>query len=222
MARPRQGYKTKDGKKVIGVTTIIGRFKETGGLLWWAFEQGKSAERGEINSLYDKRDEAAQSGTLCHDMVEAHIRGWDMPDLSKYDSELVRQAQQGYENYLQWEKSCNLQMVETETSLVSEKHKFGGTLDVIMFQGKRSLGDWKTSGTGPYVDWLLQLAAYDILWSEHYPDKPIEGGYHLVRFSKDNPDFFHYHWGELEDAKEMFLLILKAYELDKKLKKRVK
>jgi len=222
LSRPRGGYKNQKGKRVVGVTTPIGRFKDSGGLLWWAFEQGKAAERGEINSLYDKRDEAAEAGTLCHNMVEAHIRNWDMPDLKQYNPTLVRQAQQGYENYLQWEKSSNLQMVETEMSLVSEKHQFGGTLDAIMFQGKLALGDWKTSGSGPYVDWLMQLAAYAILWEENYPERPIEGGFHLVRFSKENPDFFHYHWGELEDAKEMFLLILKAYHLDKKLKKRVK
>jgi len=222
MARPTAGYKTKDGKKAAGVTTIISRFKETGGLLFWAFEQGKAAERGEINKLYDKRDEAAESGTLCHDLVECHIKGCEPPDLSKYPEEIVRQAKNGFENYLQWEKSSNLQMVETEMSLVSEVYKFGGTLDTIMFQGKLALGDWKTSGTGPYVDWLLQLAAYAILWEEHFPDKPIEGGFHLVRFSKENPDFVHYHWAELEDAKTMFLILLKAYELDKKLKKRVK
>jgi len=75
MARPKAGYKDNDGKRVVGVTTAIGRFKESGGLLWWAFEQGKAAERGEINSLYDKRDEAAEAGTICHDLVEMHIKG---------------------------------------------------------------------------------------------------------------------------------------------------
>jgi hypothetical protein len=222
MARPSSGYKTKDGKRVVGVTTIGSRFKETGGLLWWAFEQGKAAERGEIQSLYDKRDEAAEAGTLCHDMVEAHIRKKPMPDLLKFDSDIISQARQGYENYLAWEKSSQIEMLETEMSLVSEVYKFGGTLDAMMYQGKLSLGDWKTSGTGPYVEWLCQLAAYAILWEEHFPKRKIEGGFHLVRFSKENPDFVHYHWGELEDAKEMFLLLLKAYQLDKKLKKRVK
>jgi len=75
MARPKSGYKNNAGKRVPGVTTIIGRFKDSGGLLWWAFEQGKSAERGEINSLYDKRDEAAASGTIAHELFELHIRG---------------------------------------------------------------------------------------------------------------------------------------------------
>jgi len=64
MARPASGYRLKDGTRVPGVTTIIGRFKDSGGLLYWAFEQGQAAERGEISNLYDKRDEAADAGTL--------------------------------------------------------------------------------------------------------------------------------------------------------------
>ena len=74
MARPKGGYKV-DGKRVPGVTTIIGRFKDSGGLMWWAFGQGQAAERGEINSLYDKRDEAAEAGTIAHALVEMHIAG---------------------------------------------------------------------------------------------------------------------------------------------------
>ena len=55
MARPKGGYRLKSGESVPGVTTIIGRFKDSGGLLWWAFEQGKAFERGEIHGLYEKR-----------------------------------------------------------------------------------------------------------------------------------------------------------------------
>ena len=73
MPHPKGGYKLKDGKGVPGVTTIIGRFKESGGLLYWACEQGKSIERGEISNLYDKRDEAGESGTLAHEMVESYM-----------------------------------------------------------------------------------------------------------------------------------------------------
>ena len=100
MPHPKGGYKDKDGNKVPGVTTIIGRFKDSGGLLWWAFGQGKLAEQGEINSLYDKRDEAADFGTLAHDLVELHIN--DMPIIP---NEYPEPALQGYENYLNWEKN---------------------------------------------------------------------------------------------------------------------
>jgi len=75
MPHPKGGYRLSDGTRVPGVTTIISRFKDSGGLLWWAFEQGQAAQRGEINSLYDKRDEAATAGTICHDLVEKYIKG---------------------------------------------------------------------------------------------------------------------------------------------------
>ena len=221
MARPKGGYRLKDGSQAPGVTTIIGRFKDSGGLLWWAFEQGKAAERREINSLYDKRDEAAEAGTLAHDMVEAKIRNWDMPDLSKYSPEIIKQAKQGFENYLRWEKTSNIEVIETEASLVSEKYRYGGTLDALMAHGKLALGDWKTSN-GVYQDMIIQLAAYKNLWEENHPDRPIDGGFHLCRFSKDHADFTHHFWAELDDAWEQFKLFRAAYDIDKKLKKRVK
>ena len=39
--RPKE-YLLPDGTRVSGVTTILGRFKESGGLLQWAFQVGKS------------------------------------------------------------------------------------------------------------------------------------------------------------------------------------
>jgi len=72
---PKSGYKNKAGQRVPGVTTIIGRFKDSGGLLYWACEQGKAIERGEISALYDKRDESAESGTICHSLVEMFLKG---------------------------------------------------------------------------------------------------------------------------------------------------
>lgn len=223
MPRPKGGYKLQDGSSVIGVTTITGRFKDSGGLLYWACEQGRAIERGEISKLYDKRDSAAEAGTLCHDMVEAHIKKEPVPDLSKYPEKIAKQAQQGYENYLEWEQNSNIKIILTEPELVSEKYKFGGCPDAIGVdsRGRLCIPDWKTSSGDAYVDYLLQLAAYKILWEENNPDKPITGGFHLCRFVKENADFHHHYWSELEDAKEMFLHLRECYELDKKLKKRL-
>ena len=99
MPHPKGGYKLKNGQKVPGTTTIIGRFKESGGLLYWACEQGKAIERGEINNLYDKRDEAADAGTLAHSLVENHIKKLPELDLSGYSDEIIKLAKQGFENY---------------------------------------------------------------------------------------------------------------------------
>jgi hypothetical protein len=221
MPHPRKGYYVGD-QKVPGVTTLIGRFKESGPLMYWAFEQGKAAQRGEITNLYDKRDSAAEAGTLAHSLVEAKIHGLPLPDLSSYPPEIALQATQGYENYLRWQEDNKIEIACQEMELVSEKHLYGGCPDAI---GKNSRGDlcildWKTSN-GVYLDYLLQIAAYNNLWLENHPDMPLTGGFHLLRFSKEHADFAHHYWSELDEAWEMFLLFRRAYDLDKLLKRRV-
>jgi hypothetical protein len=72
MPTPRKGYFTASGERVPGVTTIIGRFKESGALIQWAYNRGK-----EGLELYESRDKAAELGTIVHEMVEAYIKGDD-------------------------------------------------------------------------------------------------------------------------------------------------
>jgi len=215
MAHPSGGYRNKDNKRVPGTTTIIGRFKDSGGLLYWAFEQGKAAERGEIERLYDKRDEAAESGTIAHAMVEAHIDGKPLPD-GPQDSVNAFKA------YLTWESMTKLKIVEQEMPMVSEKYQFGGCPDAIgEIGGELCLVDWKTSNA-VYSDYLIQLAAYKQLWEENNPDRLLTGGFHLCRFAKSHGDFAHHYYPNLDEAWEQFKLFRQAYDIDKGLKKRAK
>ena len=219
MPRPKSGYRLKNGTKATGVTTITGRYKDASGLLWWAFDQGKAAERGEINSLYDKRDEAGDAGTLAHALVEARIHGSEPPVVDLANPAHV-QASTGFQNYLEWHQNNRIVIVEQELELVSETYRFGGSPDAIGVdnQDRFCLLDWKTS-KAVYPEYLVQLAAYKAL-IEEATDYRITGGFHLLRFSKENADFSHHYWTELDDAWELFLLYKQAYELDKKLKKR--
>ena len=220
MPHPKGGYKNKDGKRIPGVTTIIGRFKDSGGLLYWACEQGKAIERGEISSLYDKRDAAADAGTLAHEMVEAYINGDSLPILP--DTEIGKQAKQGFENYIEWADNNRIKVIKQEMEMTSELYQFGGCPDAMGIdnQGRLCILDWKTSN-GVYPDYLIQLAAYRQLWIENHPDEPITGGNHLLRFSKEHADFAHHYWNELDDAWEQFKLFRQAYYIDKLLKRRV-
>ena len=230
MAHPAGGYRNKDDKRVRGVTTVIGRFKDSGGLLYWAFEQGKAAERGEIERLYDKRDAAADSGTLAHSMVEAHINGnlldvravleaYEHPDFAR-ESECKHDAHQAFQSYLSWASMTKLKIVEQEMPMVSEEYQFGGCPDAIgEIKDELCLVDWKTSN-GVYPDYLIQLAAYKQLWEENNPDRPLTGGFHLCRFAKSHGDFAHHYYPDLSEAWEQFKLFLQAYEIDRGLKKR--
>lgn len=214
MPTPAKGYYLADGSRVPGTTTIIGRFKESGALLRWAWAEGKAGRE-----LYEARDAAAEAGTLAHAMVEADIRGMKL-ETPVADAEVLQKAIAAFGAYQSWARSSKLKIVEQEMMLVSEKHRYGGTPDAIgELDGALCLVDWKTGGA-VYTDFLLQLAAYKILWEENHPDRLLTGGFHLCRFAKEHGDFAHHFYPNLDEAAEMFLHLRAAYEIDKGLKRR--
>lgn len=218
MARPVGGYKI-DGKRVPGVTSVTGRFKESGGLLHWAWQQGLDGK-----NFMESRDKAADAGTVCHEMIEADWHGTTF-DHSKYDAEILQKADHAFLAYLEWKDQSKLQVIKPELTLLSTKYMFGGTQDAIMVNDRLALGDWKTSG-GIYGDMLVQIAGgYSLLWKENFPDEPLSG-VQLIRFSKpeqpDDPISFHHHYWSAEIfplCERQFLLWREAYDLDKRIKK---
>lgn len=208
-------YKTADGKRVPSVTTILSRFKDGSGLMHWAWQEGI-----EGRDYRATRDSAASSGTLAHLMVENYIRGHkNTIDPEAHDKSVFDRASVAFGAFMDWAQSSKLKPAYTETSLISEKHRFGGTLDTVFIDGKLAIGDWKTSNR-VYMDMLCQVAAYGKLWEENHPDKPITGGFHIIRFDKQFGDFAHHWYPELDDAWRYFMLVREAYDLDKRLSKR--
>jgi hypothetical protein len=216
---PTANYKTKDGQRVPGVTTIIGRFKESGALIAWAYNRGK-----EGLELYDSRDKAAELGSIVHEAVEFAVKNPNLipsqlwAGLEQCDANSVMSA---FFAWNEWFESNKFEIVEQEIHLVSEQHKYGGTPDAIARDGKGRLVllDWKTSN-GVYQDFLYQLGAYRILWNETFPDNPLTGGSHLCRFAKENGDFAHHFYPDISEAEEGFLSMRRLYDIDKQLKKR--
>lgn len=215
MPTPRAGYFTRDGRRVPGTTTIIGRFKESGGLLQWAFKQGQEGK----SHLYEEAEKAAGIGTVVHTMVEAHIKG-NAILVQHASDEAAAKASSAFNAYLAWSHNFGVRIIEQEIQLVCEEYLFGGTPDALGFVGNQlCLLDWKTSN-GVYSDYLIQLAAYGHLWNVNRPDSKIEGGFHLLRFSKEHGDFAHHYFPDLSEAWEQFVLFRRAYDIDKTLKKR--
>jgi len=241
MAHPRTGYFTPDGVRALGTTTVIGRFKESGGLLWWACQQGQANPQLPVrDALYGERDKAADIGTAAHHLVFRHIHGLEPVDLEKateldmgddgkidLTDEHRQKIQSAFDAYLSWERMTKLKITHQEIQLVSEPYHFGGCPDAIgIIDGVPCLLDWKTSKS-VYTDFLIQLAAYGHLCEhglmvEHDYQKlgiKVEG-FHLCKFSKASGDFAHHYYPELDDAWEQFKLLLRAYDIDKKLKAR--
>jgi hypothetical protein len=215
--RPRAGYFLADGTRVPSVTTVLGRFKESGGLIHWAWDLGMQG----ID--YRKvRDDAADAGTLAHAMVDCWIHeSRELEPEDGIDGDVLARARTAFGAFREWADQTQLVVVETETPLVSERYRFGGTFDAITLHGERAMCDWKSSAA-IYPEYLAQVAAYGILWDEHHPNGPLTGGYHLLRFDKKYGDFGHHFWRELECGRRYFLNLLAAYQETAELKERAK
>jgi len=217
MATPKKGYFTAEGLKIPSVTTIIGRFKESGALIRWAYSQGEQGV-----PLYQKRDAAADVGTYVHSMIEAFLANGEVevPPPAGMSPENVEKAASAYQAFRTWLDGSRLKVVPLEQHFVSEVHRFGGTPDAIADEpdGARSLLDWKSSKSF-YADQLVQVAAYRALWNEVHPESAINGGVHIVRFGKDGGDFEHRYFPathrKLLAAWAQFLCFREAFDLDK-------
>jgi hypothetical protein len=235
VATPRQGYRTADGVKIPSVTTILGRFKESGALTAWAYKQGRLHENLAMRNLpapahlYDVVGKAAEAGTIAHDMIEQNLlhgklflEGEQLPDCAVIaDEDVIKKARNSFAQFLKWNAQTKIRVVQTEKSLVSEKHRYGGTWDGIGrdVDDKLVLIDWKTSN-GVYGDYLYQLAAYAILIEECMPELGPVTGFHLLRVAKEHADFAHHYYGELESEKRGFILMRELYAIDEIVKKR--
>lgn len=219
MPTPKAGYFLASGEKVPGTTTIIGRFKDSGALMHWAFKQGKLGK----DRLYEEAEKAADIGTLAHAMVEAHIKGAGPECMLVNASDDMRvKARSSFNAYLAWERMTKLRVIDQEMQLVSEKYRYGGTPDAIgIIDNELCLLDWKTSNS-VYQDYLIQLAAYRNLWEERYPGRPLTGGFHLLRFAKEHADFAHHYYPNLDNAWRAFVLMRELYDIDHELKNRTK
>lgn len=233
MPTAKLGYRAADGKRIPSVTTVL-KIKDPGALINWAYKTGREhgvlEGRGEQfpAGLYDGSDVLA-IGTAVHAMCEAWVKGGNPQTVltEALDAKTVvdrdafkRQAGSAYSAFEFWCKGTQLEIIDCEVQVISEAHRYGGTLDFIgKLDGKLVLGDFKTSN-GVYPEMLCQLAAYAKAYEET-TEKTIDGGYHLLRFSKENGDFGHHYYPSLDDdAWPAFLHLRALYDLHEKLKKR--
>lgn len=213
MATLKGGYHLSNGTRVPSVTTILGRFKNSGALIRWAYNCGRDGI--DMDAV---KNRAADAGTLAHQWIDDHIHDRE-PAESTLDAEQTKQARNAFEQFLLWRERYDLRIVETELPLVSETYRFGGTFDAVTVDGKPAILDWKTSNA-IYSDYLLQCAAYAMLWEEAR-GVAIDDA-HILRVSKDHADFEHRSFSGIALQKQQFALYAQAYNLDKSTEKRVR
>ncbi len=229
MPRPKEGYRCADGVKVNGATDPIGRYGNKEPLIPWARKQGfEQALRGLPKpDHFDRSD--LDIGTVVHDMAEQHLRGQDATTIAACaanklkDPRHLATASHSFEAFKAWAASVQLEVVALEPSLVSERYRYGGTLDIVARVTVRLRGkvrrllviiDIKPSRSGNvYAEHLLQLAAYRQLWEENGGQK-IQG-FFVVVCPKDGSPAKPFFYEQLREQFRLFLLYRDAYDIDK-------
>jgi hypothetical protein len=162
-----------DGRKADGVTTLLSDGLPKPALLPWGIRSVAEYAADHLDRLvemqpmgreaivaalkqapYSDRDRAAKRGTEVHGLAEKLINGVevDVPD------ELAGHVE-SYVRYLdEWKPTPVL----VEATVASRKWGYCGTLDAVydLPDGRRVIGDIKTSRSGIFPEIVLQLAAY--------------------------------------------------------------
>ena len=156
-------YMLKDKTRVPGVTTICNLINKPF-LIGWANRLGLE---GIDSTKYV--DELADIGTFAHEVISLELKGEDTSS-NCYDDYTQNQAECAgpcIAKFYEWKKNNKITPILIETGLISEKHKYGGTLDLYCeLNGKKTLLDWKT-GSGFYEGHKVQLAANKNLLEEN-------------------------------------------------------
>jgi len=222
MPTPKHGYPPlPDGTIPPSVTQIGSRFMDKSALIPWGYKRGKLGLE-----LYSK--DPLEIGTAVHAMVECSTRGGSDQECIALMEETVKPehlraaAMKSFAGFKEWFIGQEIEIVATEIQLVSQKHRFGGTPDMIgVFTktGTRALFDYKT-GSDTYTDHKVQVGAYKYLWEENFPDRPLTGA-HLVLFNKVSGGFSHHYFPDdvLAIGWGQFLRFRECYDVDKQLAK---
>jgi hypothetical protein len=179
-------YKDADGRRVPGVTTILSDGLPKKALINWAgnatadyavdnwdmLSELKPSERLKKmqGGRYESRDAAANRGTAVHALAEKLIKGEEVE---------VPDALAGHvESYVRFLDEWAPEPVLVEAVVMSHKHGYAGTLDLIAdIPGRgRVLMDIKTSRSGIFGETALQLCAYRYadVYLDETGDEPIE------------------------------------------------
>ena len=216
--RPTAGYRDSSKSRLPSSTGITGAIKGPG-LIKWAYRRGLDQL-----PLYESRDAAAAIGSIVHQWIENDLHGEQLEFFDgKVDDAMLEQAVTGFGAYKKWKEQVGVEILATEMPLVSETHKYGGTLDAVArVGGEYVLLDWKTSN-GTYPDYIAQIASYRQLWNEHQDgrlDGVLVNEAYLLRVGKEFGDFHVHYWTSniLDLGWEWFEAAKKLYEMNKILK----
>ena len=214
-AKQHTVYKNKDDVRVPGTTTITGVMDKPA-LVGWANKIGLEGIK-----VREYVDDLAAIGTLAHYMIECHInsliqKAEILPDLSDSTPNQISSAENSFLKFLDWEGKNKVEYFASELQLVSEKHQYGGTIDILAkVNDKNTLIDIKTC-KGIYNDHHTQVGGgYALLLEEAGYDLHDVRIIRVGRSEEEGTEAEDIQVPKLEAHKKRFLICRELYEINK-------
>lgn len=169
---------TLDGKRLYGITSVLGVIAKPSLIQWSANEAIKYVKENALHpepGVYEvsdeilevaktahrkKKEDAGDFGTNVHKAVECFIKKAPLPELNE-------QEQKSFDKFVEWAMENKVEFIESEKQMYSETHWTAGTVDfTCIIDGKKYVGDLKTSSGIYGRDYFLQTGGYMIMLEE--------------------------------------------------------
>jgi hypothetical protein len=200
-------YNNAVGDELVGVTTVLGLLAKPA-LIHWAWDLGREGK-----DYRAVQTQAMNTGTVCHAMIEAHLRGMEF-DHDGLAPNMLEAAAIGLGRFKAWWNQSRLTVVKSECPMVSELWQCGGTADCVALRpdGESLLIDVK-SGKAIYKEMRIQVAVYSEMYNECYGVRPHPVIVRVGREAKDDLEVEPI--GEVEQAAavELFGHLAKVHRL---------
>ena len=206
-------YRLADKTIVPGITTILNLHAKNA-LVPWANKLGLQGI--EVSKYVDN---LADIGTLAHAMITDKLIGQET-DTADYSKNQIDLAENSTLSFWEWEKDHKIEEVFfVERPLVSEKHRYGGTLDIYArVNGQKEIIDLKTGSSGIYDEHLWQVATLKMLLEENGFNVQ---GTRIVNIPRAENEAFQERVISEKENKigwEIFKRLLDVYNLKKEMK----
>jgi len=220
-----------DGKKMSGVTTVLGVLAKPA-LIGWAarmaveyikestkVEDGftESFEEAEWESILDlaknahaqKRDKAADRGTDVHALVEEYVKEC-IEEHSGYPRVgFPDKSDKMFYAFVEWAQDNNIKFIASEKKIFSKKLFCAGTVDLVFEKdGRKYVGDVKTMKKLWDRTPFFQCAGYMLMLEEM--GEKFDGSC-IINISKETNKLTAYYTENHDRDKECFLAALKLY-----------
>ncbi len=230
-----------DGKKMTGVTTILGVIAKPMLIAWAANEVERYIKTNCIRSNDDmgylvsdsqletarkahaqKKTKAGDWGSLVHKAIEIWIATKEVPKsvIIKGEEFIVEDDHRvAIQYFIDWAEANKVKFLASEERVFSRELFVGGTIDFICeIEGDTWIGDVKT-GSGIYPEHFFQTAGYqkllaDMALTDNGMPVNIKG--HIILNCKKDGTFEEKRSVSNEDNMKAFLSAFELYKIKQK------